>query len=343
MTNTVSLSDASDTTPSDFASGLLQSVQESAAASVSAGSEVTTSVEVSETQQLQLGVEAGAASVETTSKRRELLSSIEQAACSGISGTCTASLISWRRARRLQSTTTATLVVLSRVYEYIANSSATVSVGSLIGDALATSGVSVTSSNVVSLSARSTVVVTGDGITPVEGIAEALSSEALKSTLANKLPEVAGALVVAEPTHVTPPLPPPLPSFPPLPSSPQRPPPPAVTPSLNPIEQVLVVVLALAGVLGLALCSYCAYVYTHVYLPKQMDSMMSIAPEPPARVLPNPPLALEMTVGSTYVDAHGGGQEVADDGLDTMRTLVRTLEQGEVGSEPTVRGAMLEI
>jgi len=241
----VSASALASTTAEDFAAAVMDSVSSSVASGVDPDSTITTTVTVSETSELT--VDTSSVSLDTYTQRLAFTNSIEVLSCSGMSGTCSASLLSWRR-RELGSSSElrgthgraaqsgGASISLAREYDYGASIASNQSAADLVG-----SSFTVTASQTTALSASTEVVVVSEN-TNSDALAASLDTSTLTSALSSRLPGV--DLSVEAPQVFTPPKPPPPPppSLPPLyPGQPFGPPPPPKADD-RPVDAVSVLV-----------------------------------------------------------------------------------------------------
>jgi len=200
----------------------------------------------------------------TFSANNGFTSAVQDAACTGMVGTCSVSLVDRRRLhtspdatqplvgqgssgpehpgsphlsarRRLGATLTVT-----REYDYGASASSSSPVSELVEGGLADMGVTVTSSTTTSLSAESTVTAVDDEGSNSNAVAGALDTSTMAGALANYLPSV--TLDISEPLVITPPVaPPPSPSLPPA-----APPVPNPSPPMAPKQKVSLLALSIS-------------------------------------------------------------------------------------------------
>lgn len=196
-------------TAAEFGAALLQVTQDAAR---NAGDEnVDISIEIVEKSELTFS--QGSLDLSNQTARSMFALDVEVQVCSGLSGTCQASILSFtrRRGRALASSVT---VEVERAYDYVA--SANVQSPAL---RLAGAGFNVTSSTQTALS--TTVTVTKAGAAGSDSFDESFGTQGtLSSSLSAQLPSI--TVQVSAPVVITPPLPPPSPppsppALPPLP------------------------------------------------------------------------------------------------------------------------------
>jgi len=169
---------------------------------------------------------AGALNMQFLSDRNTLLTSVKQAACTGLVGTCEVSLAtgSRQRFRALQTSTSANLVTIDveRRYDF-AQSEASQGVSTLVSNGLQSLGMSVASSTYTKLAMQSVTTVLGSAKSST--LDDNFGDQGdLASKFSSALPSV--DLSVSAPLTVTPPRPPPI--APPSPPPPIPPTPPAL-------------------------------------------------------------------------------------------------------------------
>jgi len=258
------------------------------ASTVASGAVVETVVVTTVVETNEMTVDVGAVSLSSEQERADFVASVQDASCAGMEGTCTVTLLSYRRrqlqARQLQSTVT---LSVDRTYDYGASSNASTHPADLIEAALSSQGVTIQSSVMTGLSASTSVTVVGtDHAT--SGAAVETVRQSVNQALAEKLPDVT---VTVEAAVVTPPLPPPSlpprqpPSPPPSPGAPSRPPPPYVE-AEKPVVTMVTIVWVVVGVASVLLLAAAAVLCrrTMRQRPKGASSMFEgVFPSPSAK------------------------------------------------------------
>ena len=290
IVNTIAVSaeTLASTTPSSFAAAVLATVSTQVADS-SAQTQVTVLVQEEQELEMDSGDYAltDAYGNPNVFNQGAFLTSIKEAACADMIGSCLAVFADERR-RGLVLTADAPpsgngdergdenepqttmpmrrrklarrRVSLSRSYD-ATSANANTDVGQLVASAMADKGVAVTASRVTALSAESTVTTVGDP-TGTAAVTDALADDALGAALAQTLPAVSLDIVttvVAPPSTPPMPLPPPpappgAPGAPPI--EPSLPPPPYAPPSV-PINLTLVIAITVVALADVALLLWC--------------------------------------------------------------------------------------
>lgn len=201
------------TTPVKFAAAV-QATMENSVASISQGNDAVATVVTTVFESQDVQIDPGSTPLGTKTERQAFSDSVRDATCEGMSGTCTVTLLSYRRrqlrARRLQPVT----MSIDRRYDLDTSTNVSTAISDLIEVALAAKNVSVQSAKVTGLSVSTTVTVTGTDVTS-SGITSLLNNDTISAALTERLPDV--QLTVEATVIVTPPQPPPQPpSFPPL-------------------------------------------------------------------------------------------------------------------------------